>query len=90
MGNETDKYYMQRALELGRQGIGRVSPNPPVGAVLVASEEIIGEGYHARFGGDHAEVMALESAKADVRGATLYVTLEPCSTTGKHRPVPQQ
>ena len=77
---------MQKALELARRGIGQVSPNPPVGAILVAGAKIIGVGYHAKFGADHAEVMALKSATDDVAGATLYVTLEPCSTTGKTPP----
>jgi diaminohydroxyphosphoribosylaminopyrimidine deaminase/5-amino-6-(5-phosphoribosylamino)uracil reductase len=63
-----------------------VSPNPPVGAVLVAGEDLIGEGYHAKFGADHAEIMALNSATVATTGTTLYVTLEPCSTTGKTPP----
>ncbi|MFC1481044.1 bifunctional diaminohydroxyphosphoribosylaminopyrimidine deaminase/5-amino-6-(5-phosphoribosylamino)uracil reductase RibD [Candidatus Neomarinimicrobiota bacterium] len=84
--NETDIYYMNHALELARRGIGRVSPNPAVGAVLVSGATIIGEGYHAQFGGDHAEVMAIKSGHGATSGATLYVTLEPCSITGKTPP----
>ena len=85
IGKETDKYYMNQALQLARQGIGLVSPNPPVGSVIVSGTNVIGEGYHARFGGDHAEVMAIKSTHAPA-GATLYVTLEPCNTTGKTGP----
>lgn len=79
---------MQRALELSEGGLGWVAPNPLVGAVLVKNGEIIGEGYHARYGEKHAEVVAIEDALAtgnDPRGATLYVTLEPCNHTG-HQP----
>jgi len=80
---------MARALELARRGIGPVSPNPPVGCVLVREGEVVGEGYHARFGGAHAEVQALKSAGKKARGATTYVTLEPCGVpfTGKKTPL---
>ena len=79
-----DEQFMQRALALARQGLGKTSPNPAVGAVLVRKGHVIGEGWHKRAGGPHAEVFALRNAKA--RGATVYVTLEPCSTWGKTPP----
>ena len=77
--------YMRRALELAERGWGRVHPNPLVGAVVVRDGAIVGEGAHREFGGAHAEVEALAEA-ADARGATLYVTLEPCSHHGKTPP----
>lgn len=77
---------MARALELAEQGRGRVEPNPMVGAVLVKQGAIVGEGFHAQFGGPHAEVAALEAAGSNARGATLYVTLEPCAHHGKTPP----
>ena len=85
----TDIRYMQRALTLAEKGMGFVSPNPLVGAVIVRDETILGEGYHAVFGGDHAEVAAVKAAEAkgyDVAGATMYVTLEPCTHHGKTPP----
>ncbi|WP_461640991.1 bifunctional diaminohydroxyphosphoribosylaminopyrimidine deaminase/5-amino-6-(5-phosphoribosylamino)uracil reductase RibD [Labilibaculum euxinus] len=78
--------YMQRAFELAKKGIGRVNPNPLVGAVIVRDNKIIGEGYHEFFGGPHAEVNAFRSATESVEGATMYVTLEPCSHYGKTPP----
>ena len=83
MPDNIDLTYMQRAHELSLKGGGRVNPNPLVGAVLVRNGAIIGEGYHAFFGGPHAEVSAMEAAGGDVGGATLYVTLEPCNHQGK-------
>ncbi len=78
---------MHRALELATRGEGRVEPNPCVGAVIVDENlRLIGEGYHPFFGGPHAEVMALENAGVAARGATLFVTLEPCSHHGKTPP----
>ncbi len=77
---------MRRALELARRGWGHVAPNPMVGAVLVRDLEVIGEGFHAEFGGAHAEIAALESAVGGAKGATLYVVLEPCHHTGKTGP----
>jgi len=74
-----DARYMTRALELAARGLGRTYPNPPVGAVLVRDGRIIGEGFHHRAGAPHAEVEALRAAKGRARGATLYVTLEPCA-----------
>ncbi len=85
----SDAPYMQRALYLAEQAIGFVSPNPLVGAVIVRDGVVIGEGYHQRFGADHAEVEAIRNAEANghnVAGATLYVTLEPCSHFGKTPP----
>lgn len=77
---------MQRALELAERGWGRVAPNPMVGAVLVRDGRVVGEGYHASFGGPHAEVEALRAAGAHAAGSTLYVNLEPCHHTGKTGP----
>jgi len=81
-----DEASMQRALDLAAQGLGRVEPNPMVGAVIVQGECVVGEGYHARFGGPHAEVVALEKAGETARGAELFVTLEPCCHHGKTPP----
>lgn len=77
--------WMSQALELARRGQGCVEPNPMVGCVLVRDDELIGQGWHKKFGGPHAEVCALKSCD-DSRGATVYVTLEPCSHTGKTPP----
>ena len=81
-----DVQLMQRALALSVRGAGQVSPNPMVGAVVVNDGEIVGEGWHAILGGDHAEVVALRNAGERARGATLYVTLEPCNHTGRTPP----
>jgi len=78
--------YMKRALELAKKGKGHTSPNPIVGAVIVRQERIIGEGYHMVYGGNHAEVNAFLNATEDVKGATMYVNLEPCSHYGKTPP----
>ncbi len=89
MYSETDMRMMGRALQLARMGAGFVSPNPMVGAVIADTEgRIIGEGYHRCWGGPHAEVNAVASVadKAVLRGATMYVTLEPCSHYGKTPP----
>src|SRR3989454_8121767 len=81
-----DEPLMRRALELAEQGRGLTSPNPMVGAVVAApSGEIVGEGVHRRAGAPHAEITALRAAGARARGATLYVTLEPCA---HHRRTP--
>ena len=77
---------MQRALDLARRGWGRVAPNPMVGAVVLAADGVVAEGYHAEYGGPHAEVVALEAAGARARGATLVVNLEPCAHHGKTPP----
>jgi diaminohydroxyphosphoribosylaminopyrimidine deaminase/5-amino-6-(5-phosphoribosylamino)uracil reductase len=78
--------YMRRALELAEQGRGYVEPNPLVGAVVVRDGQIVGEGWHERFGQAHAEVNALQRAGAAARGATLFCTLEPCCHQGKTGP----
>ena len=70
--------YMRRAIELAKRGLGRVNPNPLVGAVIVKDGRIIGEGWHERYGGLHAERNAFKQCTEDPAGATLYVTLEPC------------
>jgi diaminohydroxyphosphoribosylaminopyrimidine deaminase/5-amino-6-(5-phosphoribosylamino)uracil reductase len=77
---------MARALDLAWRGWGRVHPNPMVGAVLLRGDGIIAEGYHAEFGGPHAERAALDAAGAHARGATLVVTLEPCAHHGRQPP----
>jgi diaminohydroxyphosphoribosylaminopyrimidine deaminase/5-amino-6-(5-phosphoribosylamino)uracil reductase len=81
-----DELYLQRAYELAARGIGSTSPNPPVGAVVVRDNAIVGEGYHHRAGDAHAEVNALSEAGAEARGATLYVSLEPCRHVGRTPP----
>lgn len=77
---------MTLALEQARKGVGLTHPNPPVGAVVCKGNRILGAGYHRRAGGPHAEVFALKEAGASAKGATLYVTLEPCSTQGRTPP----
>jgi diaminohydroxyphosphoribosylaminopyrimidine deaminase / 5-amino-6-(5-phosphoribosylamino)uracil reductase len=84
--NEHDIRFMQHALGLARKGVGRASPNPTVGCVIVRQGEIVGEGFHQYELRDHAEIVALKSAKEKARGATLYVTLEPCSHQGRTGP----
>src|SRR5262245_61596548 len=84
-----DQAFMRRALTLAVRAYGATSPNPMVGAVLVRNGEIIGEGWHKRAGQPHAELNAFASARSrgfDPAGATLYVTLEPCSTFGRTPP----
>jgi diaminohydroxyphosphoribosylaminopyrimidine deaminase/5-amino-6-(5-phosphoribosylamino)uracil reductase len=81
-----DEYYMKMALRLAQRGLGKTSPNPMVGALIVKGGKIIGQGYHKRFGGPHAEINAVSDAKGDLNGATLYVTLEPCCHKGKKTP----
>ncbi len=82
---------MERALELAALGEGNVNPNPMVGAVVVKDGKILGEGYHKKeFGGPHAEVFALEEAGEKAKGATIYVTLEPCSHYGRSLHVPKK
>lgn len=78
--------FLERALELAERGRGTTAPNPVVGAVVVRDGEIVGEGWHERPGGPHAEVVALEAAGERTRGATLYVTLEPCAHHGRTPP----
>ncbi|MCG3127861.1 MAG: Riboflavin biosynthesis protein RibD [Phycisphaerae bacterium] len=82
----THEDYMRRALALARRGLGRVEPNPMVGCVIVRDGRIVGNGFHHRFGGAHAEVEALRAAGRRAAGATVYVTLEPCCYFGKTPP----
>ncbi|MBW3604983.1 MAG: bifunctional diaminohydroxyphosphoribosylaminopyrimidine deaminase/5-amino-6-(5-phosphoribosylamino)uracil reductase RibD [Actinobacteria bacterium] len=77
---------MRRALELAERGRATVSPNPMVGCVIMADGDVVGEGWHHVAGGPHAEVVALRAAGAQARGATVYVTLEPCTHTGRTPP----
>ncbi|HWI41602.1 MAG TPA: bifunctional diaminohydroxyphosphoribosylaminopyrimidine deaminase/5-amino-6-(5-phosphoribosylamino)uracil reductase RibD, partial [Verrucomicrobiae bacterium] len=77
---------MRRALTLARRGLGRTSPNPAVGCVIVRDGEVVGEGWHRKAGGPHAEVHALRQAGERARGAEAYVTLEPCSHHGRTPP----
>jgi diaminohydroxyphosphoribosylaminopyrimidine deaminase/5-amino-6-(5-phosphoribosylamino)uracil reductase len=86
---EQDRVHLRRALELAERGRGSVSPNPLVGAVIARGGDVLGEGWHAELGGDHAEVAAIASARAagaDLDGATMYVTLEPCAHHGRTPP----
>lgn len=80
---DLDKRYMRLALRLALKGAGRTSPNPMVGAVLVRNGKVIATGYHERAGSDHAELVALKRAGERVRGATLYLNLEPCNHHGR-------
>lgn len=86
---ELDAWHMRRALDLAEMGRGAVEPNPLVGCVIARGAEIIGEGYHRRYGGPHAEIEALALAGNRAAGATLYVTLEPCCHFGKTPPCTQ-
>jgi diaminohydroxyphosphoribosylaminopyrimidine deaminase/5-amino-6-(5-phosphoribosylamino)uracil reductase len=82
----TDLKYMKRALTLARKGVGKTTPNPVVGCVIVKQGTIVGEGWHRKAGGPHAEVHALEMAGDAAHGADVYVTLEPCCHTGQTPP----
>ncbi|HEY7673403.1 MAG TPA: bifunctional diaminohydroxyphosphoribosylaminopyrimidine deaminase/5-amino-6-(5-phosphoribosylamino)uracil reductase RibD [Gammaproteobacteria bacterium] len=84
--DERDRAYMARALQLAERGLYDTAPNPAVGCVLVADDEIVGEGWTAPAGGPHAERVALAAAGARAQGATAYVTLEPCSHYGRTGP----
>jgi len=86
---QLDCWHMSRAMELARRGQGYVEPNPMVGCVIARGAEVIGEGWHRRFGQAHAEVEALRVAGRRAAGATMYVTLEPCSHFGKTPPCTQ-
>jgi diaminohydroxyphosphoribosylaminopyrimidine deaminase/5-amino-6-(5-phosphoribosylamino)uracil reductase len=84
---DTDQLHLARAIELAGRGVGTVKPNPVVGAVVARDGEVLGEGWHERFGAAHAEVNAIEACGlADLSGATLYVSLEPCCHEGKTPP----
>ncbi len=84
--NQSDQYYMLHALELAKRGAGHVNPNPMVGCVIVKDGHVIGEGWHEKCGGLHAERNAFKSLTANANGATLYVTLEPCCHWGRTPP----
>jgi diaminohydroxyphosphoribosylaminopyrimidine deaminase/5-amino-6-(5-phosphoribosylamino)uracil reductase len=84
-----DRAWMQLAIREARKGLGRTSPNPCVGAVVVKNNRLIATGFHAKAGTPHAEVHALRAAGEKARGATIYVTLEPCNHTGKTPPCTQ-
>lgn len=86
VGEARDAFYMQQAIELSKKGMGFVNPNPLVGAVIVKENRVIGQGWHEYFGGPHAEINAIRDAKDKAEGATIYVTLEPCSHYGKTPP----
>ena len=84
---DTDRLHLARAIELAGRGVGAVKPNPAVGAVIARDGEVLGEGWHERFGAAHAEVNAIEACGlADLSGATLYISLEPCCHEGKTPP----
>ncbi len=81
-----ERQWMRQAIALAKKGEGFVNPNPLVGAVIVKDGAVVGQGYHQKYGGPHAEVNAVNSASCDLSGATVYVTLEPCSHYGKTPP----
>lgn len=83
---EIDEFYIRKCFDLASKGKGMVDPNPLVGAVIVKNDEIISEGYHAKYGEDHAEAAAIKNAAVDLSGATLYCNLEPCCHTNKQTP----
>src|SRR5262249_26770088 len=84
--NANDQLWMQRALQLAEQGRGHVEPNPLVGALIVRNGNIVGAGWHEKFGEPHAEINAITAAGDSAEDATLYVTLEPCCHQGKTPP----
>jgi len=86
MATDNDKYFMKMALDLAAKGQGFTAPNPMVGAVLVKDGKVVGKGYHEAVGTAHAEVNAIDDAGDQAKGATLYVTLEPCNHTGRTPP----
>lgn len=86
MNQAAKEKWMQRSITLARRGEGLTMPNPIVGAVLVKQGKVVGEGYHARAGGPHAEIVALKKAKGRARGADLFITLEPCCHHGRTPP----
>src|SRR5882757_9071195 len=84
---ETDHEHLARAIELAQNGLGRVHPNPVVGAVIVRDGVVLGEGWHDEYGGPHAEVAAIAACGgADLAGTTMYVSLEPCCHQGQTPP----
>lgn len=89
MFNDQDVSYMRQALELAERGLFTTTPNPRVGCVIVREHQVVGQGWHVRAGEPHAEVHALAEAGEQARGATAYITLEPCSHTGRTGPCSQ-
>ena len=87
--SSVDYQYMARAIQLARRGTWTCMPNPRVGCVLVKQGKVVGEGWHKKAGEGHAEVNALHMAGNHAKGATAYVTLEPCSHFGRTPPVPK-
>src|SRR6201986_1744455 len=83
---DTDEQWMERALRLAERSVGLASPNPAVGCVLVRDDALVGEGFHEYDRRDHAEIVALRQAGPQARGATAYVTLEPCTHQGRTGP----
>ena len=85
---QNDEFFLKKCIKIARLGIGSVSPNPMVGSVIVYKGEVIGEGYHEKYGSDHAEVNAINSVndKNLLAKSTLYVNLEPCNHFGKTPP----
>jgi diaminohydroxyphosphoribosylaminopyrimidine deaminase/5-amino-6-(5-phosphoribosylamino)uracil reductase len=83
---ERDREFIEKSLELARRGVGHTHPNPMVGSLVVKRSRVLGSGWHRRLGGPHAEIYALRQAGSQARGATLYVTLEPCSHHGRTPP----
>ena len=86
MSSAADNEFMARALTLAERGLYTTTPNPRVGCVIVSAGAVVGEGWHERAGGPHAEVLALQVAGESARGATAYVTLEPCHHHGRTPP----
>jgi diaminohydroxyphosphoribosylaminopyrimidine deaminase/5-amino-6-(5-phosphoribosylamino)uracil reductase len=82
----SDESYIQLALEIAKKGMGKVSPNPLVGAVIIKNDRIIGAGFHEKYGENHAEINAINSARENLEGSTLYINLEPCAHFGKTPP----
>ena len=83
---KNDAYFMKHALRLAKRGLGKTSPNPMVGAVIVKDEEIVSQGYHRFYGGPHAEIEAIKGLHASSKDSTMYITLEPCCHYGKTPP----
>ena len=84
--SDADIYFMRLALDEAKKGLGRTAPNPCVGAVIVKGDKVISRGYHKKAGAPHAEINALRKAGNKIKGATIYVTLEPCNHTGRTPP----
>jgi len=84
--NSQDNFYISKAIQLAQKGLYTTQPNPRVGCVIVLNNKIVGEGYHQKAGGPHAEIFALKQAAKNAKGATAYVSLEPCSHQGKTPP----